>query len=155
MAQAEPVRTPVVRAGRETDVAALVALGRRFYDRSHWRGVARFDAARAEASVRGWIAADDTAVFVSDDVRDALALILAPTYFSEDPVALEIAFWATGGRGDALRREGEAWARERGARACLMGAHEPGPTERIGRWYARGGYVPFGHSHIKVFRHGH
>ena len=144
----------VVRPARESDAAALVELGRRFHRWSHWKDVAGFDSAKAEASVRGWIASPEIAVFVSDPVADAIALMLGPPYFSDDPVVLEIAFWAAGGRGDALRRAGEAWARDRGAKACIMGAHEPGETGRIGRWYARCGYVPFGHTHMKVLNHG-
>ena len=144
----------MIRPARESDVAALVALGRRFHAWSHWQGVVAFDVAKAEASVRGWLEAPDVAVFVSDAVADAIAVMLAPPYFSEAPIALEIAFWATGGQGDRLRRAAEAWARGRGAAACIMGAHEPGETARIGRWYARAGYVPLGHTHMKVLNDG-
>lgn len=144
----------LIRVARDADIPALLDLGRRFHGWSHWNGVLGFDAARTETSLRAWIAAPDIAVLVSDPVLDVLALMAGPIYFSDEPIALEIAFWAGGGQGDALRRAGEAWARERGAAACIMGAHEPGPTDRIGRWYARGGYVPLGHTHMKVFTDG-
>src|SRR5690348_1588196 len=97
----------VIRAAWAADVPALLELGRRFHGWSHWNGVVAFDEVRTEASLRAWIAEPEVGVFVSDPVRDVLALILSPIYFSAEPVALEIAFWARGGRGDALRRAGE------------------------------------------------
>ena len=148
----------VIRPACEADVPALVELGRRFHGWSHWNGVARFDPEKTAESLGAWIASPDVAVLVSHPVEDVLVLMLGPPYFSENPVALEIAFWAAGGKGDALRRAGEAWAQGRGAAACIMGAHEPGQASRVGRWYARAGYAPFGHSHMKVLmkvlRHG-
>lgn len=102
--------------------------------------------------LRHLIVSPDAAVFVT--AQGVLGVIAAPLWCGEALTVQELFFWASDGRGSALRRAAEAWAASKGAAAVLMGAHEPGDIERVGRWYARAGYEPHGRFYKKVMRNG-
>lgn len=100
------------------------------------------------ASLGRMIEGDATAIFHT--AGGLIGLALSPLYFNRSVLsAVEIFFWAGDGRGDALRREAEAWAKAQGASLILMGAHLPGPVDRIEKLYRRAGYVPHGRSYCK------
>jgi hypothetical protein len=79
-------------------------------------------------------------IFLSE--RGVIALTLNPSLFNYAvKVASELFFYAPDGRGDDLRKAAEAWAADKAQLIC-MGAHEPGPVERVSKWYRRKGYAP-------------
>lgn len=135
-----------VRVPNVGDLPALVALGARFLAASHWD--VKTDLADLEASLRALIEQDHTALFHTEG--GMIGLGLSPLYFNRAvSVAVEIFFWAEDGKGDALRRAAERWAKAKGARSIHMGAHLPGPVDRLENLYRRAGYVPFGRSYSK------
>lgn len=94
-------------------------------------------------SVKGLLARDDAAVFVSE--RGVLMLVRFPLWLDHaETVTNEIFFYATKG-GDALRREGERWA---GKGLNTLSRHETTDT-RLESLYRRAGYVPIEHTFIR------
>lgn len=139
----------MIRRATLDDMELAVELGRDMFGKSHWNDLTTYDAGLVRATLERLIEQDDAAVFVSD--RGILILIVVPLWFSGLPTVHELFFWALDGSGDALRRAGEAWAREVGAVVpVIMGAHEPGDMDRLDCWYRRAGYVPHGRTYRKV-----
>lgn len=88
------------------------------------------------------MARDDQAVFVSE--RGVLMMAAFPLWFNHSqPLTSEIFFYATKG-GDALRREGERWARG----LVTMSRHDK-TDPRLDKLFLRAGYVPIEHTFIR------
>lgn len=143
----------MIRRATLDDVERLVEIGAQFHAASHWKDVAPLRRDVAGESFASMIAAPQAAVFMSDN--GFIAVVAVPLWFSDVLSAQEFCFWTGDGQGDALRRAAEAWAREQGAELMLMGAHEPGPMERLSAWYGRKGYDPHARVFRKVFADGH
>lgn len=134
-----------MREATYDDLREIVMLVEAFHQVPRWPGVA-FDA--ADFAVTATRVIERGVIFLSD--WGLIGMLVGPSiYNAKSRIAAEMFFWAPDGRGDALRLAAEAWARQR-ADVIVMGAHEPGPTVRIARWYARKGYVPMGHQFAKV-----
>lgn len=138
----------MIRTATVDDIPEIVSLGRAFHAASHWAGVVDFDDEWLAENAANWIASDNADVFLSEG--GLLIMVACPLHFFREVVAQELTFWAIDGLGNELRQAGEEWARSKGARVVLMGAHEPGKPEVMARWYRMGGYAPFGHSFAKV-----
>lgn len=139
----------MIRPATEADIDHAAQLGRQMFERSHWRDLTAYDEVRVKATLATLIERDDAGVFVSSG--GVMVLIIVPLWFSGLLTVQELFFWAVDGSGDALRRAGEAWAKQAGAVVpVIMGAHEPGDMEKIDRWYRRAGYEPHGRTYRKV-----
>jgi len=136
----------VIRQATVADVPHIVALGRAFHAQPRWPAPLTFRAADFADTCDRLL--DAGAIFLSE--RGLIGLVVNPSIYNHAvAVASELFFWAPDGQGDALRRAAEAWAKDRAA-VLIMGAHEPGPVERIANWYRRKGYSPIGRQFAKV-----
>lgn len=136
----------MIREAATADLPRIVELGREFHREDRWSGMLAFDPASfAETCGR---LLEVGVIFLSDG--GLIGLVVNPSIYNHATrVASELFFWAPDGRGDDLRRAAEAWAKQH-ADVLVMGAHEPGPVERIANWYRRKGYVPIGRQFAKV-----
>jgi hypothetical protein len=130
----------VIRRATAADLPWLVALGAQFHAEPRWPAPLTFNPDDfAETCAR---LLEAGVIFLSE--RGLIGLMVSPSIYNHSvTVASELFFWAPDGQGDALRRAAEQWASEH-ADVLVMGAHEPGPVERISNWYRRKGYVPIG-----------
>lgn len=126
----------------------MVALGAALHAEHRWPAPLTFCPADfAQTCVA--LLASGGAIFLTE-TGGLIGLTVSPSLYNHaDKVVSELFFWAPDGRGDALRKAAEAWAKDRAA-VLVMGAHEPGPVERIATWYRRKGYAPIGHQFAKV-----
>jgi hypothetical protein len=136
----------VIRRASADDLPRLVQLGARFHAEPRWPSPIVFSPDDFAETCKRLL--EVGVIFLSEN--GLLGLIVQPSLYNYDaPVCAELFFWAPDGRGDELRRAAEAWAKDR-AVMLVMSAHEPGPVERIARWYRRKGYVPIGRQFAKV-----
>jgi len=128
----------VIRQATAEDIEFVVDLIREFDGLKLWPDPLRLNEDDFRQTVRGLIG--QGVIFLSE--RGFIALTVYPSLYNYSVrIASEMSFYAPDGRGDELRRAAEAWAAER-ADILVMGGHEPGPIERIARWYRRKGYAP-------------
>jgi len=139
----------MIREAVEADIPALVAMGERFHALSPVRAAAPYSAERFAATLRGALASDAAAVFVTDALDAMLGVICSPVYFSEAVFAQELFWWSEGRAGMRLLEAAEKWALSKGASAFLMGRVE-GVTERLDALYRRRGYVATEHQYARV-----
>jgi hypothetical protein len=115
-------------------------LGEAFHAEDRWGGLLTFDPASFRRTCELLI--ERGVIFITD--RGLIGLSVGPSIYNHAlTVCSELFFWAPDGRGDELRKAAEAWASGH-ADVLVMGAHEPGPVERISNWYRRKGYAPIG-----------
>lgn len=127
----------------EADIPLIVELGREAHTGSVWDGLAEFNAADYEASCRALMGGENSEVFVSE--RGTLWLARFPLWFNHsETLASEVFFYATAG-GDALRREGERWAK---GDLITMARHDK-TDPRLDSLYRRAGYDPIEHIWIR------
>lgn len=128
----------------EADISLIVDLAMEAHRGSVWEDVGtRPNPESIAASVRSLLDRDNAAVFVSK--RGVLMLAAFPLWFDHsETVVSEIFFFATEG-GDALRREGEAWAAGRLLTMCRHEKTDP----RLDKLYARAGYQPIERTFIR------
>lgn len=136
----------MIRQATSADLPWVVELGAQFHAEDRWSGTLTF------APESFWATCEQLlevgAIFLSE--RGVIGLVVNPSIYNHATrVASELFFWAPDGRGDALRRAAEAWTKQH-ADVLVMGAHEPGPVERIANWYRRKGYTPIGRQFAKV-----
>lgn len=137
----------MIRSIAEADIPDIVELGREFHGKSAWAGIVPFDAQHFANQLRTWSRTQGVAVFRSE--HGFLVIGKSPLYFAEENVAYEVLFYAPDGRGDDLRRVGEAWAKVNGASSVLMGTHIT-RLEAMKRWFRLKGYRFFGMTFLKV-----
>jgi len=137
----------VIREATAQDMPLIVELGREMHARSVWRDYAAFDGTDFDNSAQRLIDDPDGAVFLSR--RGMLWLSIVSLYFNSGVrIAAEMFFYAPDGRGDALRRAGERWARQ-SAQLIAMNAH--GNTDPRARLlYERAGYAALEHSFLRA-----
>lgn len=137
----------MIRSATQSDVAQIVALGAAFHSQSAWAEIVPFDARAFARTVKEWVRSGTVRVFVSDN--GFLVVAASPLYFSPEPVAYEVLFYAPDGRGDDLRQVAEAWAKSNGIKCVLMGTHTT-RVEAMKRWFRLKGYRFFGMTFLKV-----
>lgn len=127
----------------EADIPLIVELALEAHAGSVWEDFAPAKPDDIEASVKAMMGRDDMAVFVCD--RGVLMLARFPLWFNHgERVANEIFFYATKG-GDALRREGQRWAK---GDLMTLSRHER-TDPRLDKLYQRAGFVPIERTFIR------
>lgn len=134
-----------LRPAREADVAAIVAMGRRFLTESSYAPHVPVNPVQQAITAR-WLMAHG-ALLVAErgaGLVGMVGLALVPSPLSGELVASEAMWWvdpAHRGRvGVSLWRAAEAWAVEVGAAVIQM--ITPAGEEAVARMYERRGYVP-------------
>jgi hypothetical protein len=136
----------VIREATVADLGHIVSLVAAFHAEPRWPEPIQFNARHFRATA--WRLIGSGVILLSE--RGLLGLTVSPSLYNHHVlICSELFFWAPDGRGDELRRAGEAWAKSR-ASLLIMSAHEPGPAERIANWYRRAGYAPIGRQFAKV-----
>lgn len=132
----------MIRLATIADIPVMLRMGRDFVR----TGVnVPFDAAYADASLRGHLAAPERLSLVLElqgRVRGMLCAGLMESPLAPVRLAQELVFWidpdARGRWAVALMRDYEDWARRAGCRAVSLVARPGCPTDRL---YHRRGYV--------------
>lgn len=133
----------MVRIATLADVPFIVGLGADFHSGPQWGGTVTFDPESFAKTAE--LVIEQGVIFLSD--RGLIGLRVSPSIYNHSQeVVSELFFWAPDGRGDALRKAAEQWAK---GKTLVMGAHEPADP-RIEHWYRRAGYVPIGRQFAKV-----
>lgn len=122
-------------------------MGRRFHPQTAYAEITTFDADWLRQSLLRFLDRPDVLVLIAPD--GFLIMTLVQLHFCRELVAAEVSLRAKGS-GTALLKAGEAWAKANGAVANLTDSTAAEKQARADRWYARKGYRPLGHMHMKA-----
>lgn len=147
----------MIRQATEDDIPAIVAMGERFYNTTHYpQAVGSYDAATAEGLIRMMVS---PGVLLLAEHRGEtvgmVGLVIPPWLFNaQHRVAAEIMWWTAEesrntGAGLALLRAVAPACKAAGCKAVQMVRLESSPAH-VGRLYERLGYRLAEHSYIKV-----
>lgn len=148
----------MIRAGEETDVPAIMALGRKFFDAAGWPAVAEWDDASVEATLRalidGKMPGGLPVAEVDGEVVGMAAFLLFPFYFNLRTTVGQEIFWYVEekhrfGAGAEMLQWIEAKAKEGGAAVFIMSSVTGLRDAALARVYARRGYAPAENTFIK------
>lgn len=139
------------RKATEADLAVCLRMGREFTQ------AAGLDANEAsmEWTLRTLMQGGGLFV-IGEPVHGMAAGLIYDNYFNRSKKAAQELFWwidpahRANGAGGELMAALEAWAKEGGAATMTMVALDALDGERVSKMYARAGYVPLEHSHMKV-----
>lgn len=133
----QPPTLMKIRPAEFNDIPDLVDLARRFLDdhAQYWGGPRKLDPPGFARHLCTLIGRRDAGFFVGEtedgELAGWIALLLLPDIYSGGMVAMKL-HWLTAdahrGRGKALLRAGEAWARENGARQAIVAALHDRPA---------------------------
>lgn len=148
----EQTRHPVIRQATFDDIEAVVELGRNFIAGSQYSALIQPDGDAMFQTVRMLV---DHHVVLVLEVPDGpivgiLGIATYPHLVTGQCCAVECFWWvepAFRGRGIAMLRAAEEWARSRGATFIQM--VQPHSEERLGRVYEHLGYVVTEHQFQK------
>ncbi len=125
----------------EADIPRILEYAKAFHDYSPW-SVYPMDGAATEAYARGIMAAG--VILLSD--TGMIGGLLSPVPFAPSlVVAVELFWWGDG----HLKKEFEAWARERGATAVQFSALADDRSDMMARLFRRDGYRPVETGYLK------
>lgn len=139
--------TAVVRPATDADIPALSALAARIVTPEHYLG-ARWSPPRFETFIQGLMGLEFGKVLVlehSGRIIGAAGLMHVTVFFAEETLVQGVFIWSDPsypGRGAALVRAVEDWARERGADRVLLFANEQnGRAYETSMYLAKRGYI--------------
>ena len=138
----------MIRPATEDDIPRLLEMGSRFAEKARLWDHVGYDPVSMEATFRAMIAGESFCLFVGDS--GALGGMVAPHPFNHaQMIADELFWWSEGREGLALLKAYEDWAGSFRAviRMTTLEAVEP---ERVGKLFARRGYVPLERAFVKV-----
>lgn len=138
----------MIRPATADDIPQLLAMGQRFAERARLWDHVGYDPASMEATFRAMIEGDAFCLFIGQ--AGALGGMVAPHPFNHGQmIADELFWWSEGREGLALLKAYEDWAGSFRAviRMTTLEAVEP---ERVGKLFARRGYVPLERAFVKV-----
>ncbi len=137
----------MIREATVEDLPDLMVMGKRFHDASGLPG--SFSALACGAFVAALIDSPAGAVFRSD--KGVIMGALTPSYCAPDwKMAVEMAWWAEDGKGLALLKRFEEWARDTGANEIRMTSLANLAEDRVRKIFERAGYAPAEISFRKV-----
>lgn len=131
-----------------SDIPGLLAMGERFAAKARLSDHVGYDPASMERTFAAMIDGDNFCLFVGS--AGAIGGMVAPHPFNNAQIiADELFWWSEGREGLALLKAYEDWAGSFGAviRMTTLEAVEP---ERVGKLFARRGYVPLERAFVKV-----
>lgn len=146
----------MIREARESDIPAMVEMGRKFFDLTGWSDIADWSEYSFAATLRRLMSSDDGVLLVIDrngPVGMAGAL-LYPFYFSAAHRTGQELFWwvdpeARGREATELLDRLEQQAREQGAMSFTMIAVDVLRSAALARYYTRRGYRAAENTFIK------
>lgn len=138
----------MIREATVADIPVLLAMGQRFADKARLFDHVGYDPASMEQTFAALIANDHCCLFIGE--AGALGGLVAPHPFNAARmIADELFWWSEGREGLTLLKAYEAWAGSFGA-VIRMTALEAVEPERVGRIFARRGYLPLERAFVKV-----
>lgn len=142
----------MIRDAVESDIPALLEMGRRFADVAELGRIAAYDPDSMERTFRHLMVSDDGILLIADG--GAAGGLLHPPYWNlNHRIGQELFWWvepsARGGLGLKLLDALEASAKAKGAQSWSMIALHASAPERTGRLYQRRGYRPTEYSYVR------
>ena len=136
----------MIREATVEDIPVLLRMGEKFAALARLTDSVGYDPASMEATFRAMIEGEAFVIFVGGG---AIGGMIAPHPFNHATLLADELFWWSEGGGLALLRAFENWAESQGA-IVRMTALEAADPERVGKIYARRGYVPLERAYVKV-----
>ena len=128
-----------VRPARDSDVPALMAMGREFHASAYSR-FGTLDEGSAEKLLRSLIVSPRGLVLTNG--VGAIGGLISPAWFQRDSAVMEEAFWWATGRGDDLLRTFISTSRDMGATSIMLSTLENDRSEVVARLLRRFGFTP-------------
>lgn len=128
-----------VRPAVESDVPALLAMGREFHAYAY-ADMGQLDEARATQLLRQLIASPRGLVLTNG--TGAIGGVISPGWFQADAMVMEEAFWWAGRGGRDLLREFVARSRAMGATSIMLSTLDNARTAAVDRIVRRSGFTP-------------
>lgn len=128
-----------IRLAVESDVPALLAMGREFHAYAY-ADMGELDEARATQLLRSIIASPRGLVLTNG--VGAIGGVLSPGWFQADSMVMEEAFWWAAGGGRDLLREFVARSRAMGATSIMMSTLDNERSAAVDRIVRRFGFAP-------------
>lgn len=145
----------MIRPATESDIPALVEMGRRFFDASGYEDITEYDPETVTRTFHLLMNGGVLLVVDSDGVVGAAGAMVYPFYFNAAHMTGQELFWWVDpeyrGVGNDLRKALETAVQEKGAKSFSMIALERLNPELVGALYRRAGYRASEHSYIKRF----
>lgn len=135
----------------ETDIPALIEMGRKFHAMSPHKPVGPFDP-EAVGRVLAMLIGHSDGLVMTNGVG-AIGGLIAPVYFSPQVRMMEEHFWFSDmGGGKDLLRAFEAVSRETGADYVMLSTLENDKSSVIDRVVSRMGFTPIERRYMKDLR---
>lgn len=147
----------MIRAAAESDIPALIEMGRRFFQASGYGDLAAFDRESFTATVQHLMAGGGVCLVAETDgqVVGMAGALAYPFYFNADHKTGQELFWwlnpehRGGLLGARLFAGLESWAQDQGCASFTMVALDAVRPEQVGGMYKRRGYRASEHTYIK------
>lgn len=136
----------MIREATLEDIPELLRMGAAFSELAQLSTHVGYDPASMEKTFRVMIESEAFVIFVGGG---AIGGMIAPHPFNHAALLADELFWWSEGNGLGLLRAFENWAESQGA-IVRMTALEAASPERVGKIYARRGYVPLERAYVKV-----